>query len=67
MSETAGQRRTSWTWMRGIGQLVRQSACDVWANNLMELAAALAFYAVLSLFPLLLAAAAVAAYVVEPV
>jgi membrane protein len=58
---------TRWTGRVGtVWQLVRQSVSDVWANNLMELAAALAFYAVLSLFPLLLAATAVAAYVVEP-
>lgn len=55
--------RPGWlTW----GRVLRRAAADVWANNLMEWAAALAFYALLSLFPLLLAAAAVAAYVVEP-
>lgn len=46
--------------------VLRQTATDLWANNAMEWAAALAFYAVLSLFPLLLAASAVAAYAVEP-
>ena len=50
------------TW----GAVVRRAACDLWANHAMEWAAALAFYALLSLFPLLLAASAVAAYAVEP-
>ena len=46
--------------------LLRRATADLWANNAMEWAAALAFYALLSLFPLALAAAAAAAYVVEP-
>ena len=46
--------------------MVRRSLCDLWANNVLEWAAALAFYALLSLFPLALAGASVAAYVVEP-
>ena len=46
--------------------LLRRATADLWANNAMEWAAALAFYALLSLFPLALAAAAVAAYAVEP-
>ena len=66
MGEPADRPRTGRDWLRDIERVVRQSARDVWANNLMELAAALAFYAVLSLFPLLLAAAVAASYVVEP-
>ena len=50
------------TW----GAVLRRATCDLWANHAMEWAAALAFYALLSLFPLLLAASAVAAYAVEP-
>lgn len=53
-------------WARTAWPVARQAWRDVWANNLMEWAAALAFYAVLSVFPLLLAAVALAAYVVEP-
>jgi membrane protein len=45
---------------------VRQTLRDVWAGNAIEWAAALAFYAVLSIFPLVLAGAALAAVVVDP-
>jgi membrane protein len=47
-------------------QVLRQTLCDVWAAQAMEWAAALAFYGVLSVFPLLLAGAVVASYVVSP-
>ena len=47
-------------------RVLRQTLRDVWAGQAMEWAAALAFYGVLSLFPLLLAGAAVASYVVPP-
>jgi membrane protein len=46
--------------------VLRQTVCDVWAAQAMEWAAALACYGVLSLFPLLLAGAAVVSYVVAP-
>jgi len=46
--------------------VLRQTLHDVWAGNAMEWAAALAFYAVLSIFPLVLAGAALAAFVVDP-
>lgn len=62
---TANQRlegRGGGRWWR----VVRQAAEDLWANNLLELAGSLAFYALLSMFPLLLAATAAATYVVEP-
>ena len=61
-SAGAGSFRAGW---RAWGAVFRASARDLWANNVMEWAAALAFYAVLSLFPLALAAAATAAYVVD--
>lgn len=49
------------------GRLVLvQSVRDLRASGALELAAALAFYALVSLFPLLLAGAVVASYVVEP-
>ncbi len=47
-------------------RVLRQTIRDVWAGQAMEWAAALAFYGVLSLFPLLLAGAAGASYVVPP-
>ena len=47
-------------------QVLRQTLRDVWAGQAMEWAAALAFYGVLSVFPLLLAGAALASYVVSP-
>ncbi len=46
-----------------VGQVLRQTLGDVWAAQVMELAAALAFYGVLSLFPLILAGAALASWV----
>jgi membrane protein len=46
------------------GQVLRQTLTDLWAAQVMELAAALAFYGVLSLFPLVLAGAALASWVV---
>jgi membrane protein len=49
-----------------ITAVVRQTLRDVWAGNAMEWAAALAFYAVLSIFPLVLAGAALAALMVDP-
>jgi membrane protein len=47
-------------------QVLRQTSRDVWAGQAMEWAAALAFYGVLSVFPLLLAGAAVASYLISP-
>src|SRR5215213_562709 len=55
--------RVSW---RTVVSVLRQTLRDVWAGNAMEWAAALAFYAVLSIFPLVLAGAALAAFVVDP-
>jgi membrane protein len=46
--------------------VVLQAGRDLWANHALEWAAALSFYALLSILPLLLAAAAIASYVVEP-
>jgi membrane protein len=54
--------RTFWTGARVLRQTIR----DIWAAQAMEWAAALACYGVLSVFPLLLAGAAVASYVVAP-
>lgn len=47
-------------------EVVLQTGRDLWANHSMEWAAALSFYALLSFLPLLLAAAAIAARVVDP-
>jgi membrane protein len=46
--------------------VLRQTLRDVWAAQAMEWAAALAFYGVLSVFPLLAAGAAVASYLISP-
>jgi len=46
--------------------ILAQTGRDLMAANVLELATALAFYAVLSLFPLLLAGAVLAATVVDP-
>lgn len=48
------------------GEVIIQAGRDLWANHAMEWAAALSFYALLSFLPLLLAAAAIAARVVDP-
>ena len=55
-----------WEPQSTAARVLRQTLCDVWAAQAMEWAAALAFYGVLSIFPLLLAGAAVASYVVSP-
>ena len=47
-------------------KVLRQTLCDVWAGQAMEWAAALAFYGVLSVFPLLAAGAAVASFLIPP-
>lgn len=46
--------------------LLGQTGRDLWAANALEWAAAVAFYAMLSLFPLLLAGAVIASTVVDP-
>ena len=46
-------------------RVLRQTGRDLWAGQVMEWAAALACYLVLSLVPLLLAGAALASYLVE--
>ena len=61
-----GSARSVRAGPRAWAAVLRRASGDLWANNAMEWAAALAFYALLSLFPLALAAAAAAAYVVEP-
>jgi membrane protein len=43
-----------------------QSARDLWANSVVEWSAAIAFYAVLSLFPLLILGMVLASYVTDP-
>ncbi|MDQ4098929.1 MAG: YihY/virulence factor BrkB family protein [Chloroflexota bacterium] len=57
-------------WTQGIQRwtpVLVQTVRDVWANNGPEWAAALAFYAVLSLFPLLIAGTVVASYLGDPI
>lgn len=56
-------RRNLQRWQPVLSQTVR----DVWANNGPEWAAALAFYAVLSIFPLLIAGTVVASYIGDPI
>ncbi len=43
-----------------------QAARDLWNSNVLEWSASLAFYAVLSLFPLLIASMVLASYLVDP-
>lgn len=48
-------------------QVFLQAARDLWQSNVLEWSASLAFYAVLSLFPLLIASMVLASYLVDPV
>jgi len=59
----SGEFRTS-TWHTRRQVLVR-TARDLWTSSVLEWAASLAFYAVLSLFPLLIASMVVASYIVD--
>jgi membrane protein len=52
--------------LQTVVAVLRQTVRDVWAGNAMEWAAALAFYAVLSIFPPVLAGAALAAFIIDP-
>ncbi len=55
-------RESTWhTWREAGIQTVR----DLWTSSVLEWAASLAFYAVLSLFPLLIAGMVVASYMVD--
>ena len=61
-SAPSGRLRSAVASWRGV---LVQSVLDLRATHALEWAAALAFYALLSLFPLLLAGAALAAYVAD--
>ena len=55
-------RKSTWhTWRH----VTVQTARDLWAGSVLEWSASLAFYAVLSLFPLLIASMIVASYIVD--
>lgn len=64
-AEHAAKRMAGWNEQHGRRALLLQSIKDLKANNAPEWAAALAFYTLLSLFPLLLAGATVASYFVD--
>lgn len=55
-----------WNRVAQLRPVFAQTLRDVWSNNGTEWAAALAFYTVLSLFPLLIAGTIAASYVAEP-
>lgn len=62
-----GWRAASWQERsRQIGATVVQAGRDMATDSAFQWAAAIAYYSLLSLFPLLLAAASIAAYFVEP-
>jgi membrane protein len=52
--------------VRELGQVFSLASRDFLVDKCMDWAGAIAFYALLSLFPLLIAAVAIAGYVVEP-
>lgn len=52
--------------LRKWPQVVVQSARDMWAIGIVETAAALSFYAMLSLFPLMFVGIVIASYVADP-
>lgn len=53
-------------WLRRFAEMFYQSGRDFFTDNAPQWAAAIAYYSLLSTFPLLLAAASVAAYFVAP-
>ena len=55
---------TTSTW-HAWRQVILQTVRDLWNSSVLEWAASLAFYAVLSLFPLLIASMVVASYIVD--
>ena len=62
----AGWRAESWgERLRRIGEVLVQSVKDLFTDNAPQWAAAVAYYSLLSAFPLLLAAVSLAAYVVD--
>jgi len=58
-----GERIPTW---RKWPQVVVQSARDMWSIGIVETAAALSFYAMLSLFPLMFVGIVIASYVADP-
>lgn len=64
-AERLARHMTGWNHPHGRRAMLVQSVKDLKANNGPEWAAALAFYTLLSLFPLLLAGASVASYFVD--
>lgn len=68
MLSRSGRAELNNTWLRAgtWKPVVVQTLRDVWSNNGPEWAASLSFYAVLSLFPLLIAGTVAASYVAEP-
>ncbi len=61
-----GERRGAPAWARTTGTILNRTTRSIFANNAGEWAAAMAYYSLLSLFPLLLVAGSIAALVVDP-
>jgi membrane protein len=60
--EDEALRSTTWQTWRDV---VVQTGRDLWTSSVLEWAASLAFYAVLSLFPLLIGCMVIASYLVD--
>jgi membrane protein len=61
-ADTDPLRGTTWQSWRDV---IVQTGRDLWTNNVVQWAASLAFYAVLSLFPLLIGSMVIASYIVD--
>ena len=62
----AGKPQTARGWLRVSGGVLKGAGRDMFTDRIIEWAGAVAFFGVLSLFPLLLAGASLAAHFVDP-
>jgi membrane protein len=61
-----GPKGASGGWLHNIGKVLIQSTKDLFIDSASQWAAAIAYYSLLSSFPLLLAVATIAAYFIDP-
>ncbi|MHB0859604.1 MAG: YhjD/YihY/BrkB family envelope integrity protein [Anaerolineae bacterium] len=66
VSRSQAARPLSADWFKHVGKVIWQAGKDLCNDNGPQWAASIAYYALLSLFPLLLGIASVAAFFVNP-